>query len=137
MSGVITLDLNEVAEEWAERIAEMSASVPNTEGMSWGEVHDATEAFLKAPEQREFVQQYVDLCDALNIEPAEPESLKHVGITLIREDSFEDYAREYAEGMHGSDESGLFPYVDWERYADALRVDYSELEYDGHEWLWR
>lgn len=140
MSGVVTLDLNEVADEWQERISEMSGSVPDTEGMSWGEVADATSAFLAEPEQVEHVEQYAQLCRDLGGDPVEPDTLRWLsnrqGVTLIREDTFVEYAREFAEDIHG-DIGELGSYIDWQRYADALRSDYYELTYDGHEWLRR
>lgn len=69
-------DLRTLADEWRERITEMASSVPNTEGMSWGEVNDATERFLAEPEQVQYVRQYVDLCNRLGISPAEPDALE-------------------------------------------------------------
>lgn len=138
--NVITLDLDEIADEWQERIDEMSSSVPNTEGMSWGEVAEATAAFLAAPEQVEFVAQYTELCADLGISPVEPDTLRHanrlgVGM-LIREDTFEEYACEYAHDIHG-DLGPLESHINWHTFADSIRQDYEEIEYDGHTWLRR
>lgn len=62
------------------------------------------------------------------------------GAQLIKDEVFEDYAREYAEDVHGSAVSEAawpFDNIDWEAAADALRVDYSEIEFDGATYLIR
>jgi vacuolar-type H+-ATPase subunit I/STV1 len=62
------------------------------------------------------------------------------GITLIPEDDFEDYARDLAEDLHGSDirnASWPFDCIDWEQAADALRMDYSSVDYEGVTYLYR
>lgn len=126
--SVITLDLFELAAEWEEAVAVLG---------SLDEIDDDERA-----EARELDERCKQLCADLNLEPAnEPSTLRwgsvNQGITLIREDTFTDYAREFAEDLHGNDEASLMAYVDWDRYADSLRIDYSELTYDGHEWLRR
>lgn len=58
----------------------------------------------------------------------------HSGATLIRESYFEDYARELAEDLHGSeirDAKWPFSCIDWERAAEELRQDYTAAEFDG------
>lgn len=62
------------------------------------------------------------------------------GITLIPEDNFEDYARDYAEDLYGNDirkASWPFNCIDWKQAADALRMDYSSVEYEGTTYLYR
>jgi hypothetical protein len=61
-------------------------------------------------------------------------------VTLIRESDFEDYAREYAEDIHGDairDAAWPMCFIDWERATDSLRIDYSSVEIDGTEYLYR
>lgn len=55
------------------------------------------------------------------------------GATLIRESYFEDYARELAEdiGAITGDESWPLNCIDWEKAAEQLGVDYSEVTFDG------
>lgn len=55
------------------------------------------------------------------------------GEALIRESYFEDYARELAEdiGAIGRDMQWPLSYIDWERAADALKMDYTSVDYDG------
>lgn len=55
------------------------------------------------------------------------------GATLIRDDYFEDYARELAEdtGRYSSDEPWPLCCIDWEKAANLLKMDYTEVDYDG------
>lgn len=52
------------------------------------------------------------------------------GETFIREDYFEDYARELAEdiGAIPDDVSWPMTCIDWEQAADQLRQDYTEYK---------
>jgi hypothetical protein len=63
------------------------------------------------------------------------------GVSLIPEDKFEDYAREYAEDVGAIDgnESNPWPLycIDWERAADDLKVDYSTIRIEGETYLGR
>jgi len=55
------------------------------------------------------------------------------GEPLISEDYFEDYARELAEETGDVDRDLPWPLncIDWEKAADELRQDYTEIEVDG------
>lgn len=55
------------------------------------------------------------------------------GATLIRDDHFEDYARQLAEDIGAIDEDARWPacYIDWEAAADALQMDYTSVDFDG------
>lgn len=55
------------------------------------------------------------------------------GETLIRDSYFEDYARELAEdiGAIKADASWPLSYIDWPAAADALRMDYTAVDFDG------
>lgn len=53
--------------------------------------------------------------------------------TLIRDSYFEDYARQYAEGVGAIDDDARWPAtcIDWEKAASELQMDYSPIELDG------
>lgn len=62
------------------------------------------------------------------------------GVTLIEEGDFVDYCKELVTDL------GVLPIelpfyiesnIDWEGVADDLKVDYSELEYEGNTYLFR
>lgn len=56
------------------------------------------------------------------------------GATLIADRYFADYAREYAEDIHGSavrDAAWPFTHIDWDEAADDLRQDYTSVDYGG------
>lgn len=62
------------------------------------------------------------------------------GIIFISEDKFEDYCKELLEDI-GDLPPNLPAYIedniDWAGVADDLRVDYSEVEYQGETYLFR
>lgn len=55
------------------------------------------------------------------------------GATLVRDDYFEDYARQTAEDLGLIQEDAAWPacHIDWEAAADSLRMDYTSVEFDG------
>jgi len=57
--------------------------------------------------------------------------------TLIAEDSFEDYARDYFESM-GDDKAQGWPYncIDWEKAAHELSHDFSCIDIFGHSFYY-
>lgn len=61
------------------------------------------------------------------------------GIPCIREDHFEDYARELAEdcGMINKDTTWPNNCIDWERAARELQMDYTTADFDGVTYYWR
>ena len=61
------------------------------------------------------------------------------GETLVREDHFEDYARDLAEETGALENCDHWPLtcIDWEKAARELRMDYTEAEFLGHTYLFR
>lgn len=59
------------------------------------------------------------------------------GETLIRDSYFEDYARELAEDIGAIDRNAtwLNNFIDWEAAADALKMDYTSVEF-GNVTYW-
>ena len=55
------------------------------------------------------------------------------GVALINDSYFEDYAREFAEDIGAVNPDAGWPasYIDWEAAADALRMDYTSIDFDG------
>jgi len=92
--------------------------------MDDGDLHDAQER-LKALDE---------LLDEVGREA-------RYGVMLIREDGFEEYAREvaseFAHGYENVSEDWPFCHIDWEAAAEALKQDYTEIEFDGDTWLYR
>ncbi len=44
--------------------------------------------------------------------------------TIVPENLFAEHAREWAAEIAGGDADFLYPYVNWERFADGLKGDY-------------
>lgn len=63
----------------------------------------------------------------------------HDGVTLIRDDCFEDYAEELAEDIGAISRDYDWPLncIDWEKAARELQMDYSEVEFDGQTYWGR
>lgn len=60
--------------------------------------------------------------------------------TLIEEIDFENYAQQFADEVgyvQDADSNSLMSYIDWERWADDLKQDYTEVEFDGRTYLIR
>lgn len=55
------------------------------------------------------------------------------GATLIRDSYFVEYAQELAEdiGAIGHDLPWPACHIDWDAAADALKMDYTSVEFDG------
>lgn len=60
-------------------------------------------------------------------------------VTLIRDSCFEDYARELAEDIGAIPKDLGWPvgHIDWPAAADALRIDYAEVDFDGVTYWYR
>jgi hypothetical protein len=73
------------------------------------------------------------------VEDAESEPDWQYGVGFIPEDKFEDYAQELAEDIGAIDRDAGWPlqHIDWSAAADALRMDYTEYEFDGVTYLAR
>ncbi len=63
----------------------------------------------------------------------------HHGLTLIRETYFTEYAQELAEDIGAINKDAAWPacHIDWEAASDALKMDYSEAEFDGVTYYYR
>jgi len=67
------------------------------------------------------------------------ESADQNGLYFIDEDYFEDYARELAYDLGAINYAEEWPanHIDWEAAADELRRDYTEVEFEGNNYLVR
>lgn len=50
---------------------------------------------------------------------------------LIRASHFGEYAREYAADIIGDELGILDGFIDWDGFADSLKMDYAELDFGG------
>ena len=59
-------------------------------------------------------------------------------VTLIPDDEFEDYAEEMAYDVGFVERnSTISSYIDWERWADDCKSDYTTITFDGDDYLYR
>ncbi len=61
------------------------------------------------------------------------------GATLIHENHFVDYAKQFAEdiGAISSDVSWPATHIDWDKAAEHLKMDYSTIEVEGNTYYVR
>lgn len=67
------------------------------------------------------------------------EDIAEGGVYLIAEYDFEEYAREFAEEIGAIGKDGGWPTycIDWEWAARELRMDFTEVEYNGVTYLYQ
>lgn len=109
--------ISELVDERDEWIDEQEADVVQDE--EWAEEY---------PEESE----ELDALEALADEASASPDWQH-GEALIRDSYFETYAQELAEEIGAVNPSAAWPnnYIDWERAAEALQMDYMRVEFDG------
>jgi hypothetical protein len=90
-------------------------------------------------EFQDYEQEELDALLELETEIGSLEGCASNGVYFIDEDYFEDYARElaYDIGAIDSDTSWPCTHIDWEAAADELRMDYTEVEFEGNNYLVR
>lgn len=62
------------------------------------------------------------------------------GVALIPESDWEGYCQELADELgYVSDlrNNPLYNCIDWSKWADEVRMDYSAVDFDGEEYLYR
>jgi hypothetical protein len=97
---------------------------------------DATEYALTDDWDEDTEREYNDL-KALDEEAGGSGDYGH-GETLIRDDYFEDYARQLADDLGLMKDENAWPYtcIDWEMAADELKQDYTSVEFgDTTYWV--
>lgn len=57
----------------------------------------------------------------------------HHGESAINEDHFTEYAQQLAEDIGAISNDTTWPYchIDWEAAAEALKIDYTEIDFGG------
>lgn len=87
--------------------------------------------FSDADDLRELLQLVALANEASNYTPD-----WNYGEVLINDDYFTEYAQELAEdlGLYPAENSSSWPLycIDWDRAAEDLKMDYSQVEFDGH-----
>jgi hypothetical protein len=85
---------------------------------------------------RDELREAIEAIDALEAEGFED---WEYGAFFIREDTFEDYARELAEDIGAIPDDAQWPAtcIDWARAARELSVDYSSTRFLGHDYYVR
>lgn len=125
------LDLRDLAEEWRELLAEKETALEDGD--------TDTAEFID-----DDIKKYVDLCSEFGWQTLEnPDDLEKFGNsyepTLISENYFTDYAEQMAEDIGAIDREAGWPlsFIDWDAAAEALKMDYTSVTFDGDTYLIR
>lgn len=87
--------------------------------------------------KEDWLDEIVEITDIEKLEDEVGSEFEY-GVTLIEEDEFEDYCRDLIEECgYISKDFPSWIEVDWSKTADNMRVDYSEVEYQGETYLCR
>ena len=120
-----TLDLNEIAEEWQDALDVLA---------------DAGATRAEKDEALDTDDRIKDFANDLGLSLPTPGDLEGFeGGPLVEENDFEEYTEEYAQevGLVPNDLAWPMYYIDWERAANDLRMDYSSATYNGTDYLYR
>ena len=90
-------------------------------------------------EFQDYEQEELDALLELESEIGSLEGCASNGVYFIDEDYFEDYARELAYDLGAINHVEEWPacHIDWKAAADSLRMDYTEVEFEGNNYLVR
>ena len=83
----------------------------------------------------ERIQQINDLIEEVGEDNFE------MGVTFIRENYWESYCEDMAYDFgfldRQDDNNPLHYHIDWQGWADAVEMDYSQTDFDGDTYYWR
>ncbi len=147
------LDLRELADEWQALVPDIDDVVDSELCVFATDINPrfprlhraviAHNAIVEALENAAAdLAPYEALAEEVGVE-ATPDALRDWADdfepTLIHETYFEDYARELADdcGMLDKDAGWPANHIDWDAAADALKQDYTTVEYDGDTYFLR
>lgn len=90
-------------------------------------------------EFQDYEQEELDALLELESEIGSLEDCARNGVLFIDEDYFVDYARELAYDIGVIENEHEWPacHIDWDAAAEALKMDYTEVEFDGNNYLVR
>lgn len=94
------------------------------------DVADAIEAL------QEWDDKYKEELDELYTMRDEIPEWRH-GEALIAEEDFAEYAEQLADDLYGIHNHWPFDHIDWDAAADALKADYSTIDYQGTTYFYR
>ena len=64
-----------------------------------------------------------------------------MGVTFIRENYWVQYCEDLAYDCgymdRQDDNNPLHYHIDWQGWADAVEMDYSQIDFDGNTYYWR
>ncbi len=126
-------ELEDLREEYEATIEEMRQAEGTLDGEQL-----SVEARDRLASMRDEIAEVREALDAI-VELRGEVGEWYDGATLIHEDHFEDYARDFAEDIGAIDSDAHWPStcIDWTRAADELKMDYYLVSYGSHDYYVR
>lgn len=139
--------MEEAREAMEEAEAAFDEACKNQEDNQDAAIKALQEEFEKATDAFNDAENYFDDADAEELKKLEDlrdeigerrGRIDDEGGPFVREEDFTEYAKELCEDI-GDVPRDLPSYIeiDWDRTADNLRADYSEVEWEGETYLYR
>jgi len=88
---------------------------------------------------KEYDEERIEAIEKL-IEEVEKDNFD-MGVTFIRENYWVQYCEDLAYDCgyldRQDDSNPLHYHIDWQGWADAVEMDYDQIEFDGDTYYWR
>ena len=90
-------------------------------------------------EEDDYDRERIEMIDDLKEEVGKDNF--EMGVTFIRENYWVEYCEDMAYDcgyMDRQDDNNPLQYhIDWQGWADAVEMDYSQIDFDGDTYYWR
>ena len=98
---------------------------------------DLLEELETLDEEDSYDKERIEMIDDLKEEVGKDNF--EMGVTFIRENYWVQYCEDLAYdcGYLDRQENPLHHHIDWQGWADAVEMDYSQIDFDGDTYYWR
>jgi hypothetical protein len=137
-----TRDLNKRLEELEDELEALQEAISDAEDALSETTDEDVDAAHEAHEEaladlKDWEDENFEELEGLRSLSDEIPEWRH-GEALINDGYFVEYAIDLADDLHGrQSQSWPFDCIDWDRAADALKMDYSSCEYQGETYWFR
>ena len=98
---------------------------------------DLLEELETLDEEDSYDKERIEMIDDLKQEVGKDNF--EMGVTFIRENYWVQYCEDLAYdcGYLDRQENPLHFHIDWQSWADAVEMDYDQIDFDGDTYYWR
>ena len=134
-------ELEDELSDLNDNLVELEAEQADMSGDDYNTIAEYNTEYARLQAEAEQVKADIDdLEEKLKPFKDIADECSHYGETLIHEDYFAQYAQEIASDLHGrAVDNAEWPFncIDWDEAADALKQDYTEVDFDGETYFIR